>query len=588
MTAQVRKKNTFQSPPAAPALRVAAHGGTKPAGTFAHLGALWRTLRYLRPVQILARLDYRARVLYYKSFLYPFIEYEDHEIPEKPLFNPPHLWRGNAELGKALAKYTFLFLDRPVNMDKKVQWEPQGVSTLWLYNLHYFQWLADLRATDTEEARQTAREMVRDWIENCGTFHPLRWHPYPLSLRLVSWLTHAEWLLEGADGGWRKDFMTSLSQQADHMPRVLEWDVGGNHLIKNLKALAYTGLCLPGRQSTYLEAVSLLKEQLDLQILPDGAHYELSPHYHADVLEDLLDIHALMLKANQVPPQELDDAIDRMAVTLAFYRHPDGGLALFNDGAVGDVDHIDDLLERCGGLGGKLPRQLPYAGYVRLQKKGFCVLMDTGKCCPDDLPAHAHADTLSFELSVGDERVFVNSGTYAYQHELRNTFRGTAAHNTAVVAGTDSAEVWDNFRLGRRPRKVEFSLREEPNTGIGVEAWHDGYKYMGAKHTRRLFLNEEGTDLRGEDVIDSKTEYPVTVHFHLHPDVKYKLTGDHTAELTTARGTKLVFRAKGGRLYDIDSQYAPQFGRSTPTRQLVLRGTWEGGKCQMLWGIKNK
>lgn len=590
MTAQVRKKPAFQSaPPPKAAVRpvavpkVRADGAERAGG----LGAFLRTLKYLRPMQVLARLDYRARALYYKSPFYNFIEYE-HDVPEDLLIAPPHLWKGDAELGEALGKYTFLFLDRPVSMGKAMQWAPQGVSALWIYNLHYFQWLADLRATGTDAARATARDMVRDWIEACGNFHPVYWHPYPLSLRLVSWLTHADWMLDGADGGWRKLFLASLAKQADHMPKVLEWDVGGNHLIKNIKALIYTSLCLPGRQSTYLEAVSLLKEQLDLQILPDGAHYELSPHYHADVLEDLLDIHAVMLKANQVPPQELDDAIDRMAVALAFYRHPDGALALFNDGSIGDLKHIDDVLERCGGAGGKLPRQLPYAGYVRLQKKNFCVLMDTARCCPDDLPAHAHADALSFELSIGDERVFVNCGTYAYQHELRNTFRGTAAHNTAVINGENSAEVWSNFRLGRRPRKVEFSVQEESNTGIGVEAWHDGYAHIGAKHTRRLFLNEEGTDLRGEDVVSSKVQHPVTVHFHLHPQVKYTLTGDHSAELVTPRGTKLMFRVKGARLYDLESLYAPHFGHMEKTRQLVLRGNWENGKCQMLWGVKIK
>jgi uncharacterized heparinase superfamily protein len=589
MTATVQKRNALpQSAPAAAPQRAPRGTLRRPPSFWQRVGAFLRTLRYLRPMQIIARLDYRARVVYYNSPLYPFIEYEL-EVPERPLLAAPHLWRGTAERGRDLSRNTFTFVGRTVNMDKKVQWQPQGVSALWLYNLHYFDWLADLRALNTEDARQHARDTVRDWVDACGTsFHPVFWHPYPLSLRLVSWLTHADWLMEGADIGWKKDFMASLVRQANHMPKVLEWDVGGNHLIKNLKALIYTGLCLPGRQTTYLEAVSLLKEQLDLQVLPDGAHYELSPHYHADVLQDMLDIHALMLKANQVPPQELDDAIDRMAVALAFFRHGDGGLALFNDGAVGDVNHLDDLMERCGGTGGKLPRQLPYAGYVRLQKDDTLVLMDTAKCCPDDLPAHAHADTLSFELSVGGERVFVNSGTYAYQHELRNVLRGTAAHNTAVVAGEDSAEVWDTFRLGRRPRRIEFSLREEPNTGIGVEAWHDGYAHLGAKHTRRLFLSEDGLDLRGEDVIESRREQPVTVHFHLHPDVKYKLTGDHSAEITTARGSRLTFRVKGGRLYDLDSQYAPQFGELAATRQLVLRGSWEAGKCQMLWGIKIK
>src|SRR5690606_31663162 len=133
--------------------------------------------------------------------------------------------------------------------------------------------------------------------------------------------------------------------------------------IRNIRALVTVGLCLPNRQSTYLESLDLLKEQLGTQILHDGVHAQRSPFYHARVLKDLLDIHALILKAGQHPPAELDDVVDRMATALQFLRHPDGGLALFNDSGVGNPQPLNELVKRCGSSG-KLPREMPYAGYV--------------------------------------------------------------------------------------------------------------------------------------------------------------------------------------------------------------------------------
>ena len=548
------------------------------------LGPLVRMVRYLSPNQVMARLDYRARVMYYRSPLYGFIEHEL-EVPDAPILKAPDLWAGSPERGRGIQQHTFTFVGRTINMGKSVQWLPAGASPLWLFNLHYFDWLADLKAVGTADALTHARDLVNDWIENFGDFHRLCWHPYPLSCRLVNWLTHAHWLLEGADGGFRERFMHSLVRQSNHIAKVLEWDVGGNHLLKNIKALIYTSLCLPGRQSTYLEAEDLLREQLQLQILPDGAHYELSPLYHAQVLQDLLDIHALILKAGQTPLPELDGIIDRMAVVLAFYRHPDGGLALFNDSAEGDVDLLDALQERCG-LADSIPAELPYAGYVRMDAGDTTVLMDCGRCCPDNLPGHAHADTLSFELSWQAQRVFVNSGTYAYQHESRNKFRGTAAHNTLTVNREDSAEVWNAFRLGRRPMRVKSQVREEPGTGIGVEASHDGYRHLKAMHTRRLFLNAEGDDLRGEDTVTAPKELPVSAHFHLHPRMKYKLLSNREAELTTPEGQVFSFRIKGGQLHDQDAQYSPQFGVLEPTRKLVVRGSWQEGKCVINWALR--
>jgi uncharacterized heparinase superfamily protein len=471
-------------------------------------------------------------------------------------------------------------------MGKTMQWRPPGVSALWVYTLHYFGWLKDLRALPGDDGLFEARRLVESWITDAGDFDRTLWHPYPLSLRLVNWLTHADWLMSGADVGFKTAFMTSLVKQANHLPKVLEWDVGGNHLLKNIKALVYTGLCLPSRQSTYLEGVDLLDEQLAVQILPDGAHYERSPHYHADVLEDLLDIHALILRAGQKPSAALDEAIEKMAVALAFYRHPDGGLALFNDGETGNPDHLDALLDRCG-LAGDVPSELPYAGYMRLARGGTVVFMDTGLCCPDSLPAHAHADTLSIELSIGTERVVVNGGTYAYQHELRNTLRGTAAHSTVCLNRQDSAEVWGTFRLGRRPRRVVSALREEPGLGIGVEASHDGYRHIGAKHFRRLFLSADGRDLRGEDVIDAKTTPYAVAHFHLAPGVKVALKSPEEAELTTPLGAKVHVRVKGGQMSETESRYSPSFGLLVPTRQLTVRGQWDkDGKCVLKWGLR--
>ena len=61
---------------------------------------------------------------------------------------------------------------------------------------------------------------------------------------------------------------------------------------------------------------------------------------------------------------------------------------------------------------------------------------DIGNVGPDYIPGHAHADTLSFEMSVFDMRFIVNSGTSVYglgAERLRQ--RGTAAHSTVVIDG---------------------------------------------------------------------------------------------------------------------------------------------------------
>jgi hypothetical protein len=122
---------------------------------------------------------------------------------------------------------------------------------------------------------------------------------------------------------------------------------------------------------------------------------------------------------------------------------------------------------------------LKASGYVRANVGQFALIFDAAPIGPDYQPGHAHADTLSIELSVGDQRVFVNSGVSTYEaNDIRALERSTAAHNTVELNGADSSEVWAAFRVARRARIVKREMREVDGA-ILLEASHDGYRLKG-------------------------------------------------------------------------------------------------------------
>ena len=56
----------------------------------------------------------------------------------------------------------------------------------------------------------------------------------------------------------------------------------------------------------------------------------------------------------------------------------------------------------------------------------------------------------------------MNSGTSEYGlGEERQRQRGTAAHNTVVIDGENSSEVWAGFRVARRARARLLDARAE-------------------------------------------------------------------------------------------------------------------------------
>src|SRR6185437_11335791 len=192
------------------------------------------------------------------------------------------------------------------------------------------------------------------------------------------------------------------------------------------------------------------EQQLRIQILPDGGHYERSPMYHLLVLADLL--AALWAAGRRELPVSvaLADAVRRMQTVARGLVHPDGEIPLFNDSVLGEAPAPARLI---GPSTDRAPACLPATGYVALPLDEGVLLADCGPPGPDDLPAHVHADALSFELSMGEQRVLVDGGMFDYEAgPTRQRLRGTASHNTVEVDGQDPSEEWSAFRVGSRAR----------------------------------------------------------------------------------------------------------------------------------------
>lgn len=526
------------------------------------IGRVWRTVRYLRLSQLAWRLWYRLRVPLFRRMW----RLEGGNAP--PRLTPPVTWMGDTARGMLIVGENRL---RLIGLEGGADdWLAPGKPMLWRFTLHYFEWLADLVALG-EAGQDPARRLVADWIARHERFDPVAWHPYTLSLRLFAWLAHAPFLVEGADAAFTSAFHRALHRQALHLRRVWEWDVGGNHLIKNLKAAIAAALCLPGHAGRLPAALAVLEAEIGRQILPDGCHYERSPSYHLQVLGDFEELAGLFRAAGWSAPSYLADTISRMRPAAAFFHMGFGLLAQFNDGTVDPRFGPGELPDP--------PPALPAAGYWRLEAGGLVVVVDCGPCCPDDLPAHAHADTLSFEFSAGGCPMVVNRGTYAYQDPAwRNVLRSTPAHSTVSLDGGDSAEVYGVFRLGRRPHWFEVKAGEGCFEGA-----FDGWRRRGFEHRRRLELADGG--LTGGDTLARLApgyQAAATAWFHLHPSVSARQEGDGIA-LVLVDGSLWRFLASGGRVALEDGYWSPRFHEMEAARSIRVDWAAEKKDCSIGW-----
>lgn len=506
--------------------------------------------------------------------------------PDALIVNPTDPWPGDAERGRLILEGEYRFAGQAFVQRAGPGWFPAGALEAWLTELHGFAWLRDVKAAGTADAREAARAWIADWISRSGRWHPLAWRADVLGRRLVAWLSHSAFLLTGADVLFEHRFLGSVAEQARHLARVAVSGPDGAPRIAAVEGFVFAVLCLPGHHRRLGQALKVLDHELDRQVLPDGGHVERSPSVHLRVLRDLIELRAALLAARKPVPESLARAIGRMAPMLRFFRHGDGGLALFNDSNEESATLIDVCLALAQATG-RPPARAPDTGFERLAARRTLVIVDAGLPPSFEFSRHTHPGTLSFEMSVGKERLIVNCGAYGgHNPDWRRAPRTTAAHATVTVDDTNSLEVGDGGRIARCPRRV-MSERTEDGGDIWLAASHDGYQApFKLMHRRRLFLAADGENLRGEDTLTGPGGERFAVRFHVHPEVRASLLADgSTALLRLPSGAGWRLRAAGGVMNLVESVYLGRRGEIRRAEQVVVAGGLTGGETKIKWAI---
>jgi uncharacterized heparinase superfamily protein len=525
---------------------------------------LFHTMRHLKPVQIYGR----ALTLFDRP------HFDASPAPEvrkltgawvEPVARPISL----------LDRWRVRFLNVEGGIARPEQWNDPARDKLWLYNLHYFD---DLGAATSADRRAMQRDLIARWIAENPPPSGNGWEPYPTSLRIANWIKWSLFSGERLEPAW----LDSLAQQTRWLTRRLEWRLLGNHLLANAKALVLAGLFFDGDEAgQWLElGLSIYARELPEQTLADGAHFELSPMYHAIILEDLLDVlngaRAYGMEKRGVFA-DLPEIIARMRPWLAAMTHPDGGPSFFNDAAFGVAARRDQLEAYADRLWlapaptpGEGALHLAASGYVRVNWGDATAILDLAAVGPDYLPGHAHADTLSFELSLGNERVIVNGGTSDYAPgPARQAQRETAAHSTVEIDGESSSEVWASFRVARRARVSDVRIQRD-GSDLAISGGHDGYRRLAGRPVHRRAWAFSGCSLTVRDEIVCAAAKPAVARFHFPPGVEVEAAADQRSGVIKTGRSRVIRWTTTSPAEIKDSAWHPEFGKAEPAKTLAI------------------
>jgi len=401
--------------------------------------------------------------------------------------------------------FTFLNRDYCFGSPESIDWEFSAYGKLWVYNLNYFDFL--LQGIMTREAGVTIVESFMAGLDS----ESVGLEPYPVSLRGVNWIKFIT-----AHQLKRDDINSSLYAQYLILARNIEYHLLGNHLLENACSLLY-GAFFFKEKRWFDKSRALLARELNEQILQDGGHFELSPMYHKILLDRLLDCINLVQHNDCFGGQSelLTLLVEKAGAMIGWLKTmtlSDGSVPNLNDSTEGIAPATSQLFDYAERLGIAFERDKPDrlsdSGYRKFSNARYECVVDVGRIGPRYIPGHAHADTLNFVLNVDGRPFLVDTGISTYEKNSRqDEERSTKAHNTVVMHGANSSDVWGGFRVGRRA-----AVNILVDRGDVVSAQHDGYKSIGAIH-KRTWAFHEGKLAVTDSVSGRDEEVEACLHF---------------------------------------------------------------------------
>jgi hypothetical protein len=447
----------------------------------------YHTLKYLKPRQVFYQVYYRLRK--------PFRQ-NTSSLGHAQSF--PLLFEASIPAAKSVSGTTFSFLNREKTFDGSIDWDFIEYGKLWCYNLNYFDFLHQ-EGIEHEHAVSLMQSFAD---------HPHRQglEPYPISLRGINWIKYFS-----QKKFTNPAFDSLLFSEYDLLYRFPEYHLMGNHLLENGFSLLFAAYYFR-HDGFYEKASTILRQQLDEQILADGAHFELSPMYHQIILFRLLDCINLLSKNAWKDPALIQFLRAKAKVMVAWLRNVtfrNGDIPMVNDAAFGVAPSSKALFHYAQRMAIEpVAVALSASGYRMRRTDGYELFVDVAQIAPDYIPGHAHSDTFSFVLYVQGKPFIVDTGTSTYEKGLlRSLERSTAAHNTVSVNNSEQTQVWSAFRVGRRARILELI---EDLTGI--QAKHDGYCGIGVTHSRKWVWRPHGFTLM-DDLEGSNCTGVFYLHF---------------------------------------------------------------------------
>ncbi|MDA9672816.1 hypothetical protein N9U01_00230 [Paracoccaceae bacterium] len=210
--------------------------------------------------------------------------------------------------------------------------------------LHSFDWVDDLAALGSAEARRFAQSWLFSWINKYGAGFGPGWTPELTGRRLVRWAHHYLFLTQGCSETNLKKFNLLLARQAKFLSKRAIKASEGLPRFEALLGLIYAGCYLKNMEKFIEPATVALANECHTLINGEEIVFSRNSQEILNIFTILIWAKLALKDLNWNPSVTHLETIEKLAPILRNLRHSDAGLPRFH-GSYGDVDgQLDQAL----------------------------------------------------------------------------------------------------------------------------------------------------------------------------------------------------------------------------------------------------
>lgn len=387
-------------------------------------------------------------------------------------------------------------------------WEHKHDDIEFIYNLQRMYLFSEVMETLKFSDNQKLLIII-SWIDNFPPQKGNAWMGFNCSIRIINWIKILSSIksYESISKNDLEKIFLSIYQNLDFIIRNIEHHIPGNHVVfQYFSVWLLTSLLENNRVKVYSE---LFEAEFINEFLDSGLHFELSTHYHLQVLQ--LGVYYSLIKYKELErfPSELLNVIKKAYKIMGSFTINKNTLPLIGDNCYNffhanleeDAKNLNSLKSHFSIDDNIETIREIENNYLIINRFDSQIIFDVGNIGLKQNPGHGHSDLLSALYSYDGIPIFTEPGTKRYSNKPENMqLKSVTSHNTISVNGEDQSQLWGFFRWAFLPDKTNYNYSNEDNF-IKLEASFLGFKNIGnVKHTREIELSN--IELKIKDTVE--------------------------------------------------------------------------------------